>query len=380
MIDVKSLKSFISQIVETREISEKDVEGILASALAAAYKKDFRNKEERVEGELNLQKNEIKFYLVKKVVEDNAPEIGKFNPYKEITLSEAKKIDPNVNVGDEIRIPLEYKESFSRIAAQTARQVILQNIKELEKHNVFNEYKEKEGGIVSGTIQKVDQKAVYVNLPKATGIMFRTEAIPGEFYKLGSRMRFYVYDVEKTPGGVEVYLSRAHPYFLSAIFKFEIPEIAEGIIEIKGIARIPGVRSKIAVKSNVEGIDAVGSCIGPRGARVLSISNELNGERIDIIPYSDDPLQYVINAMLPAKVIKGEILPRRTVRLYVNEEDIPVALGKNGQNIKLAAKLTGWKIDVRLIGEPEKEIEGGIAEVEENMPEDSDNSGSSGEN
>ncbi|MEM5782287.1 MAG: transcription termination factor NusA [Candidatus Aenigmatarchaeota archaeon] len=366
MIDIKSLKSFISQIVEERELSEKEVENIIASALAAAYKKDFRNKEERVEGELDLQKNEIRFYLVKKVVENDAPELGKFNPYREITLSEARKIRNDVAVGDEIKIPLEYKESFSRIAAQPARQVIIQNIKELEKENIYNDYKEKEGGIVTGIIQRVDQKAVYVNLPKATGIMFRTEAIPGEFYRLGSRMRFYVYGIEKTPGGVEVYLSRAHPYFIASIFRFEIPEISEGIIEIKGIARIPGVRSKIAVKSNIEGIDAVGSCIGPRGARVLSISNELNGERIDIIPYSDDPLEYVINAMLPAKILKGEILPRRTVRLYVNEEEIPIALGKNGQNIKLAAKLTGWKIDVRLIGEPEKEIEGGIAEAEEN--------------
>ncbi|MGC8981756.1 MAG: transcription termination factor NusA [Minisyncoccia bacterium] len=365
MIDIKNLRNFIAQIIEERDISEKEVQDIIASALASAYKKDYRNKEEKVEGEVDLQRNKVNFYLVKTVVDDSLVEGGKINPYREIPLSSAKKINSNVKIGDEIRIPLEYKENFSRIAAQTAKQVIIQKLREVEKENVFNDFKEKEGSIITGTIQKVDQKAVYVDLTRTTGIMFRAEGIPGEFYKLGSRKRFYIYAVEKTPKGVEVYLSRAHPYFVPAIFKFEIPEIAEGIIEIKGVARMPGIRTKIAVKSNVEGIDAVGSCIGPKGARVLTISNELNGERIDVIPYSDDPLQYVVNSLLPAKVLKAEMLPRRTVKVYVNEEEIPIALGKNGQNIKLAAKLTGWKIDVRLIEEPEKEIEGGIAEAEE---------------
>jgi N utilization substance protein A len=365
MINIKSLKNFIAQITEERELSEKEVKDILASALASAYKKDYRNKEEKVEAEIDFQKNKVNFYLVKNVVDDSLVEGGKINPYREIPLSSAKKIKSDAKIGDEIRIPLEPREDFSRIAAQTAKQVITQKLKEVEKENVFNDFKEKEGSIITGVIQKVDQKAVYVDLVRATGIMFRTEGIPGEFYKIGNRMRFYIYAVEKTPRGVEVYLSRSHPYFVPAIFRYEIPEIAEGIIEIKGVARIPGARTKMAVKSNIEGIDAVGSCIGPRGARVLTISSELNGERIDIIPYSDDPLQYVINALLPAKVLKAEMLPKRTVKVYVNEEEIPIALGKNGQNIKLAAKLTGWKIDVRLIEEPEKEIEGGIAEAED---------------
>jgi len=369
MINIRQLESIIDQIIEERDLEESQVKEILASALAAAYKKDYRHKEERVEGKIDPTGKRIEFYLVKTVVDDKEVENQsiKFNPYRHILLSEAKKIDPNVEPGQEIKIPLEYKESFSRIAAQTAKQIIIQKIREITKENVYNEFKEKEGKVVSGVIQKIDNKAVYVDLGKALGIMFKTEAIPGEFYKIGNRMRFYVYGVEKKPGVVEVYLSRAHPLFVSALFSFEIPEIVEGIIEIKGVARIPGVRSKLAVESNVPGIDSVGACIGPKGARVLSISNELNGEKIDIIKYSDDPVEYVSNALSPAKVISGELLPKRTVKVYVTEDQLPVALGKNGQNIKLASKLTGWRIDVRLIEEPEKEIEGGIADVEDEI-------------
>lgn len=368
MINISQLENLINQIAEDKDLTEEQVKEILLSALAAAYKKDYRHKEERVESKLDPSGKKISFFLVKTVVNDKDVENQsiKFNPYRNILLSEAKKINENVQLGQDIYIPVEYKENFSRVAAQTAKQVILQKIKELTKENTYNEFKEKEGKVVSGVIQKVDQRAVYVDLGKALGIMFKNETIPGEFYKIGNRMKFYVYGVEKKPGGVEVYLSRSHPLFLSALFVFEIPEINEGIIEIKGVARFPGIRSKLAVKSNVQGIDPVGTCIGPKGARVLSISNELNGEKIDIIEYSDDPLQYVMNSLSPAKVISGEILPKRTIKVYVTEDQLPVALGKNGQNIKLASKLTGWRIDVRLIEEPEKEIEGGIAdEIEE---------------
>ncbi len=367
MINVKQLENLISQIVEERDLDEEQIKEILLSALAAAYKKDYRHKEEKVEGRLDPMGKRVEFYLTKIVVDDKDVENQniKFNPYRHILLSEARKINENIQPGQEIHIPLEYKDNFSRVAAQTAKQIILQKIKEITKENAYNEFKEKEGKVVSGVIQKIDQRAIYVDLGKALGIMFKTETIPGEFYKIGNRMKFYVYGVEKKAGGVEVYLSRSHTLFVPALFIFEIPEINEGIIEIKGVARFPGIRSKLAVKSNVQGIDPVGACIGPKGARVLSISNELNGEKIDIIEYSDDPLQYVINSLSPAKVISGEILPKRTIKVYVTEDQLPMALGKNGQNIKLASKLTGWRIDVRLIEEPEKEIEGGIAEVED---------------
>jgi transcription termination/antitermination protein NusA len=366
MINIKQIQNLIDQIVEEKDLNEEEVQEAVLYALAAAYKKDYRHKDERVEGKIDPVTKKIEFFLVKTVIDDKDVEEQniKFNPYRHILLSEALKINPNVKPGDEIRIPLEYKDTFSRIAAQTAKQVITQRLKEITKNSVYQELKAKENKVISGIIQKVNHKAVYVDLGKAMGIMFRSEAIPGEFYKIGNRMRFYVYGVEKTSSGVEVYLSRANPLFVPALFTFEIPEISEGIIEIKGIARIPGVRSKMAVKSNIEGIDAVGTCIGPKGARVLSISNELNGEKIDIIQYSDDPVQYVLNALSPAKAVSAEVLPKRTIKVYVTEDQIPVALGKNGQNIKLAAKLTGWRIDVRLIEEPEKEIEGGIAEAD----------------
>ncbi len=368
MINIKQFQNLIEEISEDKDLNEIEVKEAILSALAAAYKKDFRHKEERVEGKLDPSGRWVEFYLVKTVVDDNDQEI-RFNPYRHIRLSEAMKINPGIKVGDEIKLPLEPKDNFSRVATQTAKQVILQKIKEISKNKIYEEFKAKEGKIVLGVIQKVDNKMVYVDLGKTIGYMFRSEAIPGEFYRIGNRMRFYVYAVEKTSRGVEVYLSRSHPLFISSIFAFEIPEIAENQIEIKNIVRIPGVRTKIAVKSNVENLDPVGACIGPKGVRVLSISNELNGEKIDIILYSDDPVQYVINALSPAKVISAEVLPKRTIKVYVSEDQLPIALGKNGQNIKLAAKLTGWRIDVRLAEEPEKEIEGGVAEVEESQPE-----------
>lgn len=372
MINVKQLENLINQIVEERDLGEEQIREILLSALAAAYKKDYRHKDEKVEGRLDPTGKKIEFYLVKTVVDEKDIENQniKFNSYRHILLSEARKLNENIQPGQEIFTPLEYKDNFSRVAAQTAKQIIQQKIRELTKENTYNEFKGREGKIISGIIQRVDQKTIYVDLGKALGIMFRTEALPGEFYRVGNRMKFYVYGVEKKSSGVEVYLSRAHPLFLPAIFIFEIPEINEGIIEIKGVARFPGIRSKLAVKSNVQGIDPIGACIGPKGARVLSISNELNGEKIDIIEYSDDPLQYVINSLAPAKVISGEILPKRTIKVYVTEDQLPVALGKNGQNIKLASKLTGWRIDVRLVEEPEKEIEGGIVDETEAAEEE----------
>jgi N utilization substance protein A len=362
MLNIKQIQNLIEEIGESKGLSEDQVRDAILSAISSAYKRDYRHKEERIEGKLDPSGKKIEFYLVKTVVSDDE---DKINPFRQIKLSEALKINPNLKIGDEVRIPLEYKENFSRVAAQTAKQVIIQKLREYTKISIYDEFKEKEGRVVSGIIQKIDPKLIYVDLGKTIGYMFKTEAIPGEFYKLGNRMRFYVYAVEKTSKGVEIYLSRANPMFLAALFAFEIPEISEGVIEIKGVVRIPGIRSKLAVFSNVEGIDPVGSCIGPKGARVLNISNELNGEKIDIVLYSEDPLQYVINALSPAKVISGEILPKRTIKVYVTEDQLPIALGKNGQNIKLAAKLTGWRIDVRLIDEPDKEIEGGSVEAEQ---------------
>ena len=365
MISLKELQNLISQISDIRGLKEEDVESAILEALGSAYKRDAGLKEALVRAEKN-KNGEINFYLVKTVVDDKET---KFNPYRNILLSEAKKIKPEVQVGEEILFPLEAKENFSRIAAQVAKQVIIQKLREAEKRSVYSEFKEKEGKIISGVIEKRDANGnVYVNLGKILGVMFKNESIPSEIYRPGQRMRFYVYAVENTPKGVQVFLSRAHPYFVPAIFTVEVPEIAEGVIEVKGVAREPGVRTKMAVFSNVQEIDPVGACIGVKGARIISIMNELNNEKIDIIPWDEDPLKFVANSLLPAKVLEVRALPKRTMLALVSEDEVPLAIGKNGQNIKLAAKLTGWQIDVRSAAEPEKEVEGGKASPEENEP------------
>jgi N utilization substance protein A len=364
MLSLKQFKNFISQIADVRGLSEEDVENAILEALSTAYKKDNQLKDSIVEAKKE-KNDEVNFYLVKTVVDDKDIEV-KFNPQRQILLSEARKIQPSINVGEKIYFPLPQKEDFSRIAAQTARQLIIQKLKEAEKKSLYAEFKEKEGKVISGVIEKKDTYGnVYVNLGKILGIMFKNETIHNESYRPGQRMRFYVYAVENIPTGVQVFLSRAHPYLVPAIFSIEVPEISEGIIEIKGVAREPGVRTKIAVASNLPNYDPVGACIGVKGARVVSIMNELNNEKIDIIPWDEDPLKFVAHSLLPAKVLEVKALPKRTMLVLVPEEEVPLAIGKNGQNIKLAAKLTGWQIDVRSAAEPEKAVEGGLAKPEE---------------
>lgn len=363
MISLKELKNLVIQISDIRGLKEEDVEAAILDALGTAYKRDMGLKDAFVKAQKN-QQGGVDFYIVKIVVDDKEE---RFNPHRHIYFSEAKKIKNDINIGDEILFPLESKESFSRIAAQTAKQMIIQKLREAEKKSLYNEFKEKEGKVITGVIEKKDANGnVYINLGKILGVMFKNETIPGEIYRAGQRMRFYVYAVENTSKGVQVFLSRAHPYFVPAIFTIEVPEINEGVIEIKGVAREPGVRTKMAVTSNIQGIDPVGACIGVRGARIISIMNELNNEKIDVIPWDEDPLKFVANALLPAKVLEVKALPKRIMLALVSEDEIPLAIGKNGQNIRLAAKLTGWQIDVRSAAEPEKKVEGGQASPDDN--------------
>jgi N utilization substance protein A len=362
MITLRQFQTLINQISESRGLKEDEVENALLDALSIAYKKDNHLKDAIVKAKKEKD-GEVKFYLVKTVVAD---EEERFNPQREIKLSEARNIDAKFSVGDEVYLPLPSQQDFSRIAAQTAKQMIIQRLREAEKSSTYYDFKEKENKIVSGVVERRDSSGnVYVNLGKVLGVMFKNETIPGEIYRPGQRMRFYVYAVENSPRGVNVFLSRAHPLLVPAIFSIEVPEIIEGVIEIKGIARDPGVRSKMAVYSNLKGIDAIGACIGVKGARVISIMNELNNEKIDIVPWDEDPLKFVANALLPAKVLEVKALPKRTMLALVPEDEIPLAIGKNGHNIKLAAKLTGWQIEVRSAANPEKEVEGGLAILEE---------------
>lgn len=385
MIDLKLLNPLIHQISEERGLPEEKIFEAVEIALAAAYKKEYGKKPQIVRAKIDPQTGETKFWQVKIVVdkseildpdeeedlkiEDNEETESKkikFNSEKHILLEDAKIINPKIKVEEELISSLEIKEDFSRIAAQTAKQVILQKFHELEKDNILLEFKEKEEKVVSGIIQRIEKRVIYVDLGKTFGVLFPNEGIPGEHYKIGERKKFYVLRLEDRGRGPVIILSRAHPKFVSKLFEMEVPEISEGVVEVKSISREPGNRTKIAVSSKEENIDPVGSCVGQKGTRVATIIDELNGERIDIIPYYEEPAKYVSASLGPAKVKETEVIPeRREVRVFIPPEQISLAIGKNGQNVRLAAKLTGWKIDIRSAISPGETVEGGIAEAEE---------------
>jgi N utilization substance protein A len=296
--------------------------------------------------------------------EDETPALPRYNPDRHIMLVEAKKVKPDVQVGEELEFPLETREDFGRIAAQTAKQVILQRLREAERDSILKEFQNRGGEIVSGAVQRFDRGNIFIDLGRATGIMFASEAIPGEHYRPGERLRFYIMAIQeetKIPG---IILSRSHPNFVKKLFALEVPEIADGTIEIKAIAREPGSRTKVAVASNVDGVDPVGSCVGPRGTRVMSVSNELGQEKVDVVEWSDDPAKFISNALSPAKAKEVEVLPRREAKVYIPEDQLSLAIGKGGQNVRLAAKLTGWRIDVRSQARPEEVQTEGVAESE----------------
>jgi N utilization substance protein A len=274
-----------------------------------------------------------------------------YNPEHHILIDDAKKIKKGAVLDDEIVFPLETKEDYGRIAAQTAKQIIMQKIREAEKTSVFNEYGEKEGQIVNGTVQRIERGNIFVDMGRATAILPYEEQLPGERYKQGERIRGYLYKVEDSNKGVFLKLSRSHPKFLEELFKIEAPEIATGAVEIKAIAREPGSRTKIAVFSNDAHIDPVGSMVGQRGVRVSTVMSELGGEKIDIIEWSADQKKFVEDALSPAKVMNVVIDDASKIaRVEVLEDQQSLAIGKGGQNVRLAAKLTGWKIDIRSVG------------------------------
>ncbi len=280
-------------------------------------------------------------------------------------MNDAKKIKSDAVLEEEIIFPLEAKEDYGRIAAQTAKQVIIQKIREAERGSIMDEYGGKEGEIINGFVQKVERGVVYIEFDRATGIMPPEEQIPGEFYRRGERIRAYLYAVEESPRGVNLKLSRTHPNLIQGLFALEAPEIASGVVEIKSIAREPGSRSKIAVYSNDDHIDPVGSCVGQKGIRVTTVMSELGGEKIDIIPWSENPSEFVASALSPANVIDIEVQEEEHKALVeVAADQLSLAIGKGGQNVRLAAKLTGWRIDIKGIASEE------VAEESDTMSED----------
>jgi len=390
-MDLKTLASAVEQIAAEKGIASDKVIGAIEAAIAAAYKREYRKRGEVVRAEFDMESGEVKFWQVKTVVdpeevriveedeeeekekkevhEEDEEKLPRYNEDRHIFLEEARKEKSDAEAGEEILFPLESHSDFGRIAAQTAKQVILQSIREAERASIQKEFAGKEGEIVSGVVQRFERGNVYIDLGRAVGIMFRNESIPGEHYRIGQRMRFYVLAVQDDPKRPGIILSRANPKFVVKLFELEIPEMAENIVEIKSIAREAGSRTKIAVASNQEGVDPVGSAVGQRGMRVIAVTNELGMEKIDIVEWSEETEKYIGNSLSPAKTKLVEVYPRREARVFVPEDQLSLAIGKGGQNVRLAAKLTGWKIDVRSQSEPEKVQEGGVATAEGEMEE-----------
>jgi len=387
LFDLKILTSTIEQIEAEKKIPAATLWDAIEQALAAAYKKDYGKKGQVIRSHLDKDTGSVNFIQVKTVVDEssvrpalteeevehlhNHPELReqekeaeellpRYDEEKHMMLEAARLFKSNAQLGDEIIFPLEQpEEDFGRVAAQTAKQVIIQRIREAERGIVMNEYTEKEGQIIVGSVQKVDRGMIFVDVNKATGVIARNEQIPGEFYKTGDRIKAYLYQVEEGPKGLNLRLSRSHPRFIESLFMAESPEVASGIVEIKSIAREAGSRSKIAVWSHDESVDAQGACIGQKGVRVRAITEEIHGEQIDIIPFSEDPAEYVAHALAPARVLDLTInTETHQAQVSVADDQLSLAIGKGGQNVRLAAKLTGWKIDIKGIAGEEVNEEG----------------------
>lgn len=313
----------------------------IETALLTAYKKNF-NAEENVKIVIDEEKALIQVFSLREVVEEV------FDPAIEITLEEARKITSQAQMGDIVDVEITPRD-FGRIAAQTAKQVIVQKIREAEREIVFTEYSDRQGEIVSGLIQKVDKNIVIVDLGRLEGIMTASEQISTENYAVNDKIKAYVVDVQKNSKGVpQMMISRTHPGFVKRLFELEIPEIYEGVIEIKNIVREAGYRTKIAVYSKDINIDPVGSCVGARGIRIQNILNELKEEKIDVVEWSEDPVQYIASALSPSTVLAVDInQDEMTSKVVVPDSQLSLAIGKDGQNARLAAKLTGWKIDIK---------------------------------
>ncbi len=367
MLDIKTFKSALEQLEEEKKIPKEKILDAIEQAMSAAYKKDYGKKGQIIRAKFDLETGKTDFFQIKIVVDETIAKIGeendkdeeysvkdegdervRFNSEHHIMLEDAKKIKKDVALNDEVVFPLEAKEDYGRIAAQTAKQVIIQRIREAERTSIIDEYGTKEGEIVNGVVQKIERGNVYVDFNRATGILPAEEQIPGEFFGRGQRIRAYLYSVEDTQRGINLRLSRTHPKFIEKLFAIEAPEIENGTVEIKSIAREAGSRSKIAVHSNDEHIDPVGSCVGQKGTRVNTITQELLGEKIDIIPWSEDPKQFIPNSLSPAKVLSINIDEHEhKATIEVADDQLSLAIGKGGQNVRLAAKLTGWRIDIK---------------------------------
>ena len=340
-IDNKELIIAIEELEKEKGIKKEYLIESIEAALLTAYKRNFDAKE-NVKVVMDEITGAAHLYAVKEIVE--AAEDATL----QISLEDAKKINKDLDIGDNVDIELVPK-NFGRIAAQTAKQVIVQKIREAEREILYSEYNERKGEIVTGLVQKADRGIVVMDLGKLEGVMLAKEQIPTEKYHVNDKIRSYVIDVEKgTKGAPQVMVSRATPDFVKKLLEFEIPEIYEGLIEIKSVSRDPGYRSKVAVYSQNENIDPVGSCVGQKGVRIQNVINELNGEKIDVIEWNEDPSIFISAALLPAQVMAVDANEEeKFAQVIVPDDQLSLAIGKSGQNARLAAKLTNWKIDIK---------------------------------
>ena len=337
---LSELDKVIDEIGKDRGIDKEALIQALEEALVKAARNKYGYNLE-IEAQYNEELGEIELFQFKNVVEIIT------SPLKEILPEDAKRVDPDAEVGDEIGVKMDTSQ-FGRIAAQTAKQVIMQNIREVERENTYNEYKDKKGEMVTGYVHRFEKGSIIVMLGKHEAVLPGQEQIPGESFSLRDRIKGYVLDVKKITKGPQVLLSRTHPGFLLKLFELEVPEISDSVVKIHNVAREPGNRAKIAVESFESRVDPVGACVGNRGSRVQNIVQELHGERIDIIPWSDDPATFVCSALAPAEV--SEIIvddENHSMEIIVDDSQLSLAIGKKGQNVRLSAKITGWKIDIR---------------------------------
>ncbi len=335
----------INQICEEKGIPKEDVKEAMEMAIASAYKKDYGEKGEHYESKFDLKSGKSTIYKVEEVVETEE-EIEK--PQQQILLKDAKKKKKDVKVGDELKEEVTPDEmEFGRIAAQTAKQVITQKIREAEKETNYKSFKNKEGELINGVVQRIEKQTIFVDLGFISGILLPSEQIRGERYNVGQRLKVYIKEVNKSTRGAEIILSRSEPKIVKKLFELEVPEIASGVVEIKSVAREAGSRSKIAVMTTSEEIDPIGACVGQRGSRVQTVIAELGGEKIDIIEWDDNTVKFITNALSPAKVMSVKLNEvDKHALVEVAEDQLSLAIGKEGQNVRLAVKLTDWRIDI----------------------------------
>lgn len=377
MFDLKVINSVLGELEEVRGIPRASIIEAIEAALATAYKKEYGKRGQIIRTTFDPNTGETHFFQVKIVVnesrvifneDEKIPETDEreyYNPEKHILLEDARRIKRDAQLDEEIVFPIESKGDYGRISAQTAKQVIMQKIREAEKTSVVAEFGKREGEIVTGTVQRIERGNIFVDMGRATGLLPYEEQIPSERFSQGERVRAYLYRVEESPRGVFLRLSRSHPKFLEKLFEAETPELASGSVVIKAIAREAGYRSKIATEAKDSHIDPVGALVGQRGVRVSTVMSELRGEKIDIIEWSAEPKKFIEEALSPAKILNIEINEaEKAATATVSEDQQSLAIGRGGQNVRLAAKLTGWRIDIKSA----KGEELGTASIEAESP------------